>query len=445
MLSSQREEQNGQKTQDLPGQSSPARFDNILGSIRHLAQDIDLEEIAAAHSNVNQLVEKLLSLEKEVLTLTEIKRRLNGIGVAGKGENEKSISDSPKLNSQSTRLPKLIPFPSTTKPVAPGEALERIPPQSKIPVIVEAKQTGAAETNPASEQPKNAVKQTLLSEQKNHSQPRSHDLPAEEKKRPVASPPADTMIPFPTKAKEVPQTRLMARDFPMWEKDPMTPGGQEVAVLESTLPAEVHSRAARPDPIAIDQRMSQRIPSTRGKEKGKYQVTYSFGDKRANFDQRLRELVKTYGEVDIYSDNDTYNRKRNLKKTAFVAFVLVLAFSVFPGGASFVKNLQPGRTIPLSSSPASEPFIPKVSSSLVAAGLPTAAVPIGDMDDPSPESKPAPTKQRKLPPRKIEQQVETYGNLPLVQAPKNEEPKKPELSNIPSAISGQPVITSGQQ
>jgi hypothetical protein len=226
----------------------------------------------------------------------------------------------------------------------------------------------------------------------------------------------------------------MEREFPVWEKNPITTEPQEVSVMESTLPAETHSRAARHESPASEQKTSQRISPTggRAKEKGKYQVTYSFVDKRANFDQRLRELVKTYGEVDIYSDNDAHNRKRNLKRTAVVAFVLILAFSVFPGGASLVSSLQRGQFNRPEPSPASESFTPKLSSSLVAATLPLA-----ETDDLSTETKPMPAKQRKIP-RKTEQTESLTNPLFNESSARSEEIRKQEISGQQSAPSGQP-------
>ena len=424
MLSSQEEEQQFKKPQDLSPLSSTTRFDNILGSIRHIAQDIDLDEIIAADNNVNQLVEKLLSLEKQVLTLTEIRRRLNRVGVNGsKSEHEMSLQDSAKVPTQAARMPKLIPFPGTAKPIAPLSAVEADPPAGITPAAAESVQPAVAKPKP-SEQPK-IVNPTIASSQVDHS--------------PSSSPPN----PLPAKAKEVTQSRLMEREFPVWEKNPITTEPQEVSVMESTLPAETHLRAARHESPASEQKTFRRISPTggRAKEKGKYQVTYSFVDKRANFDQRLRELVKSYGEVDIYSDNDAHNRKRNLKRTAVVAFVLILAFSVFPGGASLVSNLQRGQFNRPEPSPASESFTPKVSSSLVAATLPVA-----ETDDLPTETKPMPipAKQRKLP-RKTEQ-VESLTN-PLFNesSARSEEIRKQEVGSQPPAISAQQSAVSGQQ
>jgi hypothetical protein len=419
MLSSQKEEQQFKKPQDLSPLSSTTRFDNILGSIRHIAQDIDLDEIVAADNNVNQLVEKLLSLEKQVLTLTEIRRRLNRVGVNGsKSEHEMSLQDSAKVPTQAARMPKLIPFPGTVKPIAPLSAVEADPPAGITPAAADSVQPAVAKPKP-SEQPK-IVNPTTASSQVDHS----------------PSPPRGSApLPLPAKAKEVTQSRLMEREFPVWEKNPITTEPQEVSVMESTLSAETHLRAARHESPASEQKTSQRISPTggRAKEKGKYQVTYSFVDKRANFDQRLRELVKTYGEVDIYSDNDAHNRKRNLKRTAIVAFVLVAAFSVFPGGASLIGNFQRGQFNRPEPSPASESFTPKVSSSLVAATLPLA-----ETDDLSTETKPMPipAKQRKLP-RKTEQ-VESLTN-PLFNesSARNEEIRKQEISGQQSAVGGQ--------
>jgi len=424
MLSSQKEEQQFKKPQDLSPLSSTTRFDNILGSIRHIAQDIDLDEIIAADNNVNQLVEKLLSLEKQVLTLTEIRRRLNRAGVNGsKSEHEMSLQDSAKVPTQAARMPKLIPFPGTAKPIAPLSAVEAGVMPAGGSAAAEFVQPAVAKPKP-SEQPR-IVNPTIASSQVDHS---------------LSSSPPN---PLPAKAKEVTQSRLMEREFPVWEKNPITTEPQEVSVMESTLPAETHLRAARHESPASEQKTFRRISPTggRAKEKGKYQVTYSFVDKRANFDQRLRELVKSYGEVDIYSDNDAHNRKRNLKRTAIVAFVLVAAFSVFPGGASLVGNLQRGQFNRPEPSPASESFTPKVSSSLVAATLPLA-----EIDDLPTETKPMPipAKQRKLP-RKTEQ-VESLTN-PLFNesSARSEEIRKQEVGSQPPAISAQQSAVSGQQ
>ena len=429
MLSSQKEEQQFKKPQDLSPLSSTTRFDNILGSIRHIAQDIDLDEIIAADNNVNQLVEKLLSLEKQVLTLTEIRRRLNGVGVNGsKSEHEMSLQDSAKVPTQAARMPKLIPFPGTAKPIAPLSAVEADPPAGITPAAADSVQPAVAKPKP-SEQPK-IVNPTTASSQVDHSPSPPRESVVEGKRDPSASSPPD---PLPAKAKEVTQSRLMEREFPVWEKNPITTEPQEVSVMESTLPAETHSRATRYESPASEQKTSQRISPTggRAKEKGKYQVTYSFVDKRANFDQRLRELVKTYGEVDIYSDNDAHNRKRNLKRTAVVAFVLILAFSVFPGGASLIGNFQRGQFNRPDPSPASESFTPKVSSSLVAATLPLA-----EIDELPTETKPMPAKPRKLP-RKTEQ-TESLTNPLFNESPaRSEEIRKQEISGQQSAVGGQ--------
>ena len=412
------EERRRETIHGLLNPSSAKSCDNIFESVqglRQITKDISLNEIVAIHNNAKELIENLSSLQTELRTLNEIKHRLNGM----KADNYEEATKDP-LKRFSHRQPpnNLIPFPAVPR-LAPQKGTMKI--DSSVldngnPPTVEAEEAAQLAPNLPPEQEQNPTSPTTLAHQQAHAPLNPLECPAKEKEMESDFASTDYLIPFPVPAKDSPRNGKLQKDFPVWEKNPLTVEPQGVTALARVLAPET-----KPLPSLSKRAVKEKEEA---KEKGRYQVTYSFADKRAGFDQRVRELVRSYGEVDIYSSHDSYNRKRNAKKAVFAALLLILVFSVFPGGgATFLPHPQRGESINRDPSPAPQPTVPKTDALVT--------LTLGEMDDLSPISKP--NKAKRKPASKTEE-TELLADRPSEESSaKSEERKKHEISAQPSA------------
>jgi hypothetical protein len=336
---------------------------------------IDLDEIIAAHSQAKQLLDNLSSLHKEVAGFNRIKEQLGRV-MAVK-HHEKAKESSPKIvaDEEPKLLNNLIPFPVSARLTSQ--------------LHVTRQELAVAEKQQPKEPEEVTVEQTPL---------------ASHLSSPSDAPDSSAISFSPTLHDEVEEdSQASANLVPLEPEEPVA-AEQEPAPQVERAPVFSESLTAEPmieAPATVEMKLVEQgwdIPEERSvnlfqspSSEPAQKITYSFQNsrpprKRGDLDRKLRELIRDYGEVDIYSGFDTESKGRIVKKTMVASLVLVGVFLVFPGGASFSPNSQFSQAPTQDASRVTEARQPKADS--------RAALGATDLRDPAQGVKPAKAHRR---------------------------------------------------
>jgi hypothetical protein len=293
MPSAPDENQRSEPLKDILGLTSANPAGSIVDSIqslRNLAHQLSLAEITESEKKVKQIVSELSDLQETLKKLKKLRLHFHPVSSEARQRNLSKLSAA-----------NVIPFPHVARGSEASTTSEASPTGNRPVADAQGKSEGRPSASPGSHS--GSTKPDLRKLREQLSAARPVKLPENTGREKEESLPSG----------EKSAAAVDARS----EREP------EIPVRIENSAAEITSTPDEAEPVIPEVVIAnEQAQATR--------ENVALPSKRMAVDQEIKDLVKTYGQVDIYTHRESDGRQ-NLRKAALagVLLIVVLAVSYF--------------------------------------------------------------------------------------------------------------------
>jgi DNA polymerase III gamma/tau subunit len=297
MPSAPDENQRSEPLKDILGLTSANPAGSIVDSIqslRNLAHQLTLAEITESEKKVKQIVSELSDLQQTLKKLKKLRLHVHPVSPENRPEAKpKNLSKPSTAN--------VIPFPHVVRGSEASATSEASPTVNRPVADAQGKSEGRSSASPGS-----------------HSGSTKPDLQTLREQLSAARP-----VKLPENTGREKEESLPSGEKSAAAVDARSEREPEIPVHIENSAAEITSTPNEAEPV-IPEVVIVNEQAQAARE------NVALPSKRMAVDQEIKELVKTYGQVDIYTHRESDGRQ-NLRKAALagVLLIVVLAVSYF--------------------------------------------------------------------------------------------------------------------